>query len=179
MQFSLQCRVFSSMFIHSCCTFAACSVCFIWGFTSETGSEVFRCHQVWLSECHIQFQSLVGSAQTELTFLPSCKENMLKSSPVLRWHKCAVTSYFLKSVKRIQIVTITGLIYKREPLSRHMFLSLSKAWGSSEGKTISFTLNCLGLEYIAQKLFLNTPVSQQSSCQARSHLAKFLEFCQN
>ena len=66
-QFSLQCRVFSSMFIHSCCTFAACSVCFIWGFTSETGSEVFRCHQVWLSECHIQFQSLVGSAQTELT----------------------------------------------------------------------------------------------------------------
>ena len=141
-----------------------------WGLPLSSGLIVRMSHPVSVT-------SRVCSNSADL--FPSCKENMLKSSPVLRWHKCAVTSYFLKSVKRIQIVTITGLIYKREPLSRHMFLSLSKAWGSSEGKTISFTLNGLGLEYIAQKLCLNTPVSRQSICQARSHLAKFLEFCQN
>ena len=111
-----------------------------WGLPLSSGLIVRMSHPVSVT-------SRVCSNWADL--LPSCKENMLKSSPVLRWHKCAVTSYFLKSVKRIQIVTITGLIYKREPLSRHMFLSLSKAWGSSEGKTISFTLNCLGFEYIA------------------------------
>ena len=167
MQFSLQCRVFSSMFIHSCCTFAACSVFYLgiyiwdrkWGLPLSSGLIVRMSHPVSVT-------SRVCSNWADL--LPSCKENMLKSSPVLRWHKCAVTSYFFKSVKRIQIVTITGLIYKREPLSRHMFLSLSKAWGSSEGKTISFTLNCLGLEYIAQKLFHTCVTAVQLSGQISS-----------
>ena len=49
-----------------------------------------------------------------------------------------------------------------------MFLSLSKAWGSSEGKTISFTLNYLGLEYIAQKLFHTCVTAVQLSGQISS-----------
>ena len=130
-----------------------------WGLPLSSGLIVRMSHPVSVT-------SRVCSNSADL--FPSCKENMLKSSPVLRWHKCAVTSYFLKSVKRIQIVTITGLIYKREPLSRHMFLSLSKAWGSSEGKTISFTLNYLGLEYIAQNLFHTCVTAVQLSGQISS-----------